>query len=60
MEFAIIDDGRGFAERPIGELLKEGHRGLHRMELWLLQYNGHVEIQSSPGQGTIIKGYLPI
>jgi len=60
VEFAIIDDGRGFAERPFGELLKGGHRGLHRMSLWLLQYNGHVEIQSSPGQGTIIKGYLPI
>jgi len=60
VEFSIIDNGRGFVKRSHGDLLEAGHRGLYLMSSRLLEYNGRVEIDSTPGQGTIIKGYLPI
>jgi signal transduction histidine kinase len=59
IEFSIVDDGRGFMRRPAGEFIQRGHHGLHVMESRALQCGGRLEIVSTPGQGTVVKGYLP-
>jgi signal transduction histidine kinase len=60
VEFSIVDNGRGFIRRPTGEFIEHGHHGLYIMESRVLQYGGHLEIESTPGQGTVVKGYLPV
>lgn len=59
VEFSILDDGRGFIERPLAELVEQGHYGLYIMESRALQYSGSLEVDSTPGEGTVVKGYLP-
>jgi signal transduction histidine kinase len=60
VEFSIMDDGRGFIPRPIGEFMEHGHHGLYIMESRVLQQGGHLEVESTPGQGTVVKGCLPV
>lgn len=60
VEFSIVDDGRGFIRRPTGDFIERGHHGLYIMESRALQHRGHLEIESTPGQGTVVKGYLPV
>lgn len=59
VEFSVRDDGRGFIERPLSELVEQGHYGLYIMQSRALQYGGSVEVDSTPGEGTVVKGYLP-
>ena len=60
VEFSIVDDGRGFIKRPMGDLVEGGHRGLYIMTSRAIEHRGHLEIDSTPGRGTIVKGYLPL
>lgn len=60
VEFAIADNGRGFVPRPSGELLEKGHHGLHIIEARALQHGGRVAVESTPGKGTVVKGFLPV
>lgn len=59
VEFSIIDDGRGFIRRPVRDFIERGHHGLHIMESRALQQRGHLEVEATPGRGTVVKGYLP-
>ncbi len=59
IEFAIADDGRGFIQRSPSELLEQGHYGLHIIEARALQHGGRVTVKSTPGKGTVVKGFLP-
>jgi signal transduction histidine kinase len=60
VEFSILDDGRGFIQRPLAELVEQGHYGLYIMRSRALQYGGSLEVDSTPGGGTVVKGYLPV
>jgi signal transduction histidine kinase len=59
IEFSIVDDGRGFVPRPMGEFVEWGHHGLYILQSRVLQSQGYLEIDSTPGQGTVVKGYVP-
>lgn len=59
VEFSIVDDGRGFAPRPLSELVELGHHGLYLMHSRVLQAEGVIQVDATPGHGTVIKGYLP-
>lgn len=59
VEFSIVDDGHGFAPRPTGEFIERGHHGLYIVQSRALQHGGQVQVESTPGQGTVVKGYLP-
>jgi signal transduction histidine kinase len=60
VEFSIKDDGKGFSLQPAGDLVGQGQHGLYIMESRALQHGGHLKIESRPGQGTVVKGYLPV
>lgn len=58
VEFSIVDDGRGFIRRPTGDFAEKGHLGLYMMESRVLQHGGHMDIESTPGHGSTVKGFL--
>ena len=59
VEFSIIDNGRGFIKRSQEEVRSNNHFGLLFMETRLLQHGGRLAVESTPGQGTVVKGYMP-
>lgn len=60
-QFTITDDGKGFVMRPLIEWLAHGHYGLYLMELQVQQHSGgQLTIESTLGQGTVIRGGLPV
>lgn len=55
VSLSIEDDGQGFDPRKAGEGM--GLLGLHERFSWL---NGGLEVESTPGGGTRLYGYLPL
>ncbi len=60
LSFIVTDNGRGFIFHSTAELLKKGHNGLYNMESRLQRHNGTLAISSSPEQGTIMVGRIPV
>ena len=52
----IRDDGRGFVPPPVHKSSANGRRGnrLENMRRRAKQLGGHVDIRSSPGEGTCV------
>lgn len=55
VSLSIEDDGQGFDPKKAGEGM--GLLGLHERFSWL---NGSLEVESAPGGGTRLYGYLPL
>jgi signal transduction histidine kinase len=55
VSLSIEDDGQGFDPKKVGEGM--GLLGLHERFSWL---NGSLEVESAPGGGTRLYGYLPL
>ena len=55
INLSILDNGVGF----VPESIKKGH-GLYNMKRRMSDLNGTLDIISSPGKGTLIKGRMPI
>jgi signal transduction histidine kinase len=55
LTFAVSDDGRGFdsATTPLGS-------GMQNMADRLAALAGSIEVQSSPGAGTTVRGRIPV
>ena len=60
ISFIVTDNGRGFVFHSTAELLKKGHNGLYNMESRLQRHDGTLTIRSSPEQGTIMVGSIPV
>lgn len=52
---AVADNGRGFEPAPAGD---SGGLGLTSMSEWAQMYNGAIDIDSRPGQGTTVTARL--
>ncbi|MDQ3387777.1 MAG: ATP-binding protein, partial [Actinomycetota bacterium] len=52
----VIDDGKGFNPTNNSE---EGF-GLQSMQERLIKLGGHVNVESEPGVGTTITGFIPL
>jgi signal transduction histidine kinase len=59
IRLTVTDDGCGFDPDACGGL-PEGHFGLTGMRERALRLDGSIEIESAPGQGTIITVILPM
>ncbi len=55
---AVTDDGRGFAPDNADEL-SSGHLGLLGMAERASLLGGHLEVQSAPGKGALVRATLP-
>src|SRR4029077_7887032 len=55
LQFTVSDDGTGYESRhtPMGS-------GLRNMADRVAALGGRLEVQSAPGQGTTVTGYLPV
>jgi signal transduction histidine kinase len=53
LEFAVTDDGPGFVVLP-------GSSGLHNLTERAAAVGGTVEISSAPGEGTTVRGFVPL
>lgn len=58
LSFAISDNGRGFVVGESTDLQAQGHHGLYIMQARLQQQGGQLHVQSAPGEGTVIMGYV--
>lgn len=58
--FVVADDGAGFVVGSEAERLRHNHYGLYVIAMRLRRYGAEVEIESRPGAGTKIWGYLPL
>jgi len=56
----IADDGQGFSPHLSSAELREHHLGLIGMEERAAIAGGKLEIESTPGKGTIINVYIPL
>jgi signal transduction histidine kinase len=58
----IRDDGRGFVPPPVHNSSANGRRGngLENMRRRAKQLGGHVDIRSSPGEGTCLELTIPL
>ncbi|GHV56778.1 two-component sensor histidine kinase [Synergistales bacterium] len=61
IELCVQDDGRGFIlkEERAAWLRSKGHRGISNMEERMTLIGGRLEIISSPGEGTAVRGTIP-
>jgi signal transduction histidine kinase len=61
IELCVQDDGRGFIlkEERAAWLRSKGHRGISNMEERMALIGGRLEIISSPGEGTAVRGTIP-
>jgi signal transduction histidine kinase len=58
---SVKDDGRGFLiPHPLGKLLDDQHFGLVGMREQIEHFQGELEIQSRPNEGTCIVASIPI
>lgn len=62
LELCVQDDGNGFDmhENGTAGLRVKGHRGLSNMEERMALVGGRIEILSYPGEGTCIRGLIPL
>ena len=59
LHFTIADDGVGFAADQRARAEAQGSFGLKSMQARITALGGEFEIQSSPGTGTQVSGWLP-
>lgn|GEM_PF-5898564 len=61
LRFEVVDDGKGF-DVDLARHSPEpgGAFGLHGMEAWVMLLEGSLEVDSSPGAGTRIRGSIPV
>jgi signal transduction histidine kinase len=57
--FEISDDGRGSSEKQRALALEQGSFGLTSMQARIAARGGGFSIDSAPGQGTCVSGWLP-
>lgn len=61
LRFEVADDGRGFdVELARNTPEPGGAFGLHGMEAWVMLLGGTLQVDSSPGAGTRIRGSIPV
>jgi two-component system NarL family sensor kinase len=60
LHFEISDDGRGSSEEQRAQASEQGSFGLTSMQARIAARGGGFSIDSTPGQGTRISGWLPI
>jgi signal transduction histidine kinase len=59
VEISVVDDGRGFAPQPTSYWVERGHLGVYIMTSRAVEQGGQLTVDSTPGRGTVIKGFLP-
>jgi signal transduction histidine kinase len=59
LHFSIADDGRGSSEAERARAEARGSFGLKSMQARVTALGGEFEIQSAPGAGTTVRGWLP-
>jgi signal transduction histidine kinase len=59
IEISVVDDGRGFVPQPTSHWVERGHLGVYIMTSRAVEQGGHLTVDSTPGRGTVIKGFLP-
>jgi signal transduction histidine kinase len=57
--FAVRDDGRGFADEQRNAAAERGSFGLTSMHARITSLGGELTIESVPGAGTYLRGWLP-
>jgi len=57
LQFEVHDDGVGF---DASQSAREGHLGLRLVQETVSDAGGHLDVASSPGQGTHVIGTLPL
>lgn len=60
VSFDIVDDGVGSAEADRAQAAAQGSFGLKSMRDRIEAQGGEFEIVSQPGQGTIVRGWVPV
>jgi len=60
LQISVIDNGKGFSVREIKENPQRGNAGLRNMEVRSKMIRGHMQIESTLGNGTILKFTIPI
>jgi signal transduction histidine kinase len=56
----LADDGRGFDEELLAARVEEGHVGLKALRGLLTDAGGSLEVESSPGEGTVMRVRVPV
>jgi signal transduction histidine kinase len=57
--FAVKDDGRGFSDEHRARAAENGRFGLTSMRARITSLGGELQIESMPGAGTCVRGWLP-
>jgi signal transduction histidine kinase len=57
--FSIADNGRGSSETERNRAIERGSFGLRSMEARITSVGGEFALDSAPGQGTTVHGWLP-
>ena len=60
VQVQVRDDGRGFAVPVRLEDIPGDHLGLLGMRERLAELGGSIAVESSPGQGTLVRAWLPL
>lgn len=60
LHLTVRDNGDGFAARPIGDLLAEGHMGLALAQQRARDLGGTLEINAEPGAGATLTMSAPL
>ena len=55
----VVDDGVGFDTQRLASRSNDGHFGLAGMEERVSLLAGRCEVDSSPGQGTVVRAHIP-
>ena len=58
--FIIQDDGQGFDIASALQSTAKGYNSLQDMRIYIESTGGRLEIQSTPGQGTLVQGWAPV
>lgn len=59
IRFAVIDDGQGFDVAQAMQVRHTGHDGLWIMQDRVALVGGGLTVESEPGQGTRVRGWVP-
>jgi signal transduction histidine kinase len=58
--FTCQDDGQGFDVVAAMQTSGKGYSSLQDMRIYVESTGGQLEINSSPGKGTMIQGWMPV
>jgi len=59
LDFSVQDDGQGFEVQPALKSAGKGYSSLQDMRIYVESTGGKLDIQSTPGKGTLIQGWMP-